>query len=71
MDACQTLFLCGTPAARENARLLLENLPQVRRVDARGERGALRILSRAPLAEDELIPLLLQSGISGFGFLPS
>ena len=71
MDCCQTLLLYGTPAARENARLLIENLPQVHRVDAAQEGAALRLLSAGPLTEEELIPLLGESGISGFGFLPS
>ena len=71
MEACRTLLLYGAPAARENARLLLENLPQVRRVDAIGAGVALRLFFSEPVSENEMIPLLAKSGISGFGFLPS
>ena len=36
MAYCQSLLLYGSADARDRARALLENLPQVRRVDVKG-----------------------------------
>ena len=57
---------CSTaPAdARDRARALLENLPQVRRVDAKG--GQLLLLLHSPITEREYLTLLEKSGVSGF-----
>ena len=46
------------------ARALLENLPQVRRVDVKG--GQLLLLLHSPIAESEYLTLLEKSGVSGF-----
>lgn len=62
----RTLTLFGPPAAREMAKLLLENQPQIRRIDASSDVGVLRLFLCAQLEENSLIPLLAQSGISGF-----
>ncbi|MDO5299036.1 MAG: hypothetical protein Q4F18_06370 [Clostridia bacterium] len=66
MNSCRTLLLYGTPASREMAKLLLENQPQVRRVDAAADLSELKLLLTSALTESELIPLLAGSGISGF-----
>lgn len=66
MGLCRTVALYGTPASREMAKLLLENQPQVRRVDASGDASELKLLLSQPMKEGELIPLLAKSGISGF-----
>lgn len=66
MNSYKTLLLYGTPASREMAKLLLENQPQVRRVDAAPDLSELKLLLNSPLSEGELIPLLAQSGICGF-----
>lgn len=62
----KTLVLYGSASSREMARLLLENLPQVRRVDADATMSELRLLLSGPLQETSLIPLLSGSGIDGF-----
>lgn len=64
MAYCQSLLLYGSADARDRARALLENLPQVRRVDAKG--GQLRLLLHTPIAESEYLTLLEKSGVSGF-----
>ena len=62
MAYCQSLLLYGSADAR--ARALLENLPQVRRVDAKG--GQLLLLLHSPITEREYLTLLEKSGVSGF-----
>ena len=64
MAYCQSLLLYGSADARDHARALLENLPQVRRVDVKG--GQLRLLLHTPIAESEYLTLLEKSGVSGF-----
>ena len=62
----RTLYLYGAPAARELAKLLLENLPQLRRIDACADLSEIKMLTASPIDEMSLIPLLAQSGLSGF-----
>ena len=69
MALCATITLYGAQPSRERARLLLENQPQVRRVDASAGLGRLRLFLRSPVSEDELVALLAPSGISGFDFV--
>ena len=64
MAYCQSLLLYGSADARDRARALLENLPQVRRVDAKG--GQLLLLLHSPITEREYLTLLEKSGVSGF-----
>ena len=64
MAYCQSLLLYGSADARDRARTLLENLPQVRRVDANG--GQLLLLLHSPITEREYLTLLEKSGVSGF-----
>lgn len=66
MAISTTINLFGTLAAREHAKLLLENQPQVRRIDASAGFRSLRLFLSAPIREDELLTLLMPSGISGF-----
>ena len=63
MAYCQSLLLYGSADARNRARALLENLPQVRRVDAKG--GQLLLLLHSPITEREYLTLLEKSGVSG------
>ena len=58
------LQLYGCAETCERARALLENLPQVRRVDAKG--GQLLLLLHSPITEREYLTLLEKSGVSGF-----
>ena len=60
MAYCQSLLLYGSA----DARALLENLPQVRRVDVKG--GQLLLLLHSPITEREYLTLLEKSGVSGF-----
>lgn len=66
MVSSKQLTLYGAPAGLERAQALLENLPQVRRVDAGATAGEIRLRLARPLPEGELIALLAQSGICGF-----
>ena len=66
MFALRTLYLYGAPASRELAKLLLENLPQIRRMDVSADLSEIKLLTASPIDESSLIPLLAQSGISGF-----
>lgn len=66
MSSIRTLVLYGPQSARESARILLENQPQIRRVDFASDQRALRLVTTSPLHEISLIPLLAASGISGF-----
>lgn len=61
-----TLLLYGPPAARELAKLTLENQPQIRRIDAAEDLSEIRLLCCTPIAERELVSWLFPSGISGF-----
>ncbi len=65
MDSA-TLMLYGPPAARELAKLTLENQPQIRRIDAAEDLSELKLLCSPPVAERELVAWLSDSGISGF-----
>lgn len=64
MAFCQSLQLYGTAASCEHARVLLENMPQIRRIDIRGSQ--LLLLLNAPVSESEYLALLAKSGVSGF-----
>lgn len=64
MAFCQSLQLYGTAASCEQARALLENMPQIRRIDIRGSQ--LLLLLNAPVPESEYLTLLAKSGVSGF-----
>lgn len=66
MALCRAIALYGTPASREMAKILLENQPQIRRVDASGDLGEIKLLLSQSVTEGELIELLAKSGISGF-----
>ncbi len=66
MARVYTLTLIGPLASRERAKLLLENQPKVRRVDAEAGLTRLRLFLSAPMREDELLPLLEGSGLNGF-----
>ena len=71
MTICRTITLYGTLSSREHAKILLENQPQVRRIDAAAGFGQLRLFLSAPIGNSELIDLLATSGISGFGIVKS
>ena len=60
------ITLYGSPASQKQAILLLENLPQIRRIDAVNASGALRLMTDSVIGEKSLIPLFAESGISGF-----
>lgn len=65
MAFCRTITLFGPASVRERARLLLENQPQIKRVDALAA-GQLRLFMSEPIREEALVCLLSGSGISGF-----
>ena len=55
------LQLYGCAETCERARALLENLPQIRRIDGKNTRLLL-------ISEGEFLSVLRKSGISGFSF---
>ena len=66
MAQMRMLALYGPLGSREQAKLLLENQPQVKRIDSSTGLTQLRLFLNDPLSEDELIMLLSSCGISGF-----
>ncbi len=66
MTFCLTLLLYGPADALETARGIVENMPQVRRVDCSADGMQMRLLLSERLGENSLIPLLAPSGVSGF-----
>lgn len=66
MTFCTTLTLYGPTSALERARGLLENLPEVKRLSCSADLSRMRLISSEFLHENSLIPLLAQSGVSGF-----
>ena len=66
MAFCTLLTLYGPSDAVRRARGLLENLPQVKRLNCTSDLSQMKLLSSEPIDENSLIPLLAQSGISGF-----
>lgn len=62
---CKTIILYGNQNACDKAQALLENLPEVKRAD-KISHNEIRLLLHDPLHEKSLIPLLADSGISGF-----
>ena len=66
MPLFQTIELYGSLESRIMAKTLLENLPHIRRIDTYSDQRILRLLADEPEKEKSLIPLLAQSGISGF-----
>ncbi|MGN0774480.1 MAG: hypothetical protein ACI4MP_11915 [Candidatus Ventricola sp.] len=60
------LTLYGQAAALEKAKGLLENLPQIKRLDCTADLSQIKLISSELLSENSLIPLLAQSGVSGF-----
>lgn len=66
MSFCVFLRLWGQTDALQKAKGLLENLPNVKQLDYTADLSQIRLLSDAPLFENDLIPLLSESGISGF-----
>lgn len=66
MTFCTLLSLYGPTAALERARGMLENLPQIKCLNCTADLSQMTLLSSEPLHENSLIPLLAQSGVSGF-----
>lgn len=66
MTWCKTIYLYGSPSSRKNAKLALENQPQIKRIDVSSNYARLRLLISSPLSEGDFITLLQASGISGF-----
>ena len=66
MGSVYTIVLYGTKSSRESARVLLENQPQIRRIDSLSDMRILRLITNTQIDEISLIPLLSASGISGF-----
>ena len=66
MTFCTLLTLYGQTDALERARGLLENLPHVKRLSCTADLSHMKLVSSGPLDESSLIPLLAESGISGF-----
>lgn len=66
MTFCTLLTLFGQTDALERAKGILENLPQVKRLSCAADLSHMKLVSSEPLDESSLIPLLAQSGISGF-----
>ena len=66
MTFCTLLTLYGQTDALEKAKGMLENLPQVKRLNCTSDLSHLKLMSSEPIDEISLIPLLAQSGISGF-----
>lgn len=66
MPCTRNIALYGTPAARELAKLTLEDQPEIRRIDASADLCELRLLLSPALTESALLALLSRSGISGF-----
>ncbi|MDY5348478.1 MAG: hypothetical protein SPG80_02895 [Candidatus Ventricola sp.] len=64
-----TLALYGACQARKQAQALLENRPEVRRLDACADASKVRLVLSEPLPEGTLLSLLSGSGISGFRVL--
>lgn len=71
MSCISTLVLYGTQSSREAARNLLENQPQIKRVDFESDQRALRLVTTVPINETNLIPLLADSGIYGIRLISS
>lgn len=66
MGSVYTIVLYGTKSSRESAKVLLENQPQIRRIDSLRDMRILRLITNSQIDEISLIPLLSASGISGF-----
>ena len=60
------LTLYGARPQRQSALALLENCPQIRRVDLLSDGRTLRLTMNGPMPEGELLALLRTSGVSGF-----
>lgn len=63
---CIRIVLYGSLQARSHACGILENLPQVKRVECSREKTEIRITTDDKLNENSLLPLLRRSGVSGF-----
>ena len=63
------LTLFGARPQRQSAQAMLENCPQIRRVDLLGDGRTLRLTMNSPMTEGELLSLLRESGVSGFRLL--
>jgi len=64
MLKCVSLILYGRFERKKTAQALLENLPQVKRIDS--NLPEVRILCSEELNENSLIPMLRSCGIDGF-----
>ena len=66
MTFCTLLTLYGPTAALERAKGMLENMPHVKCLGCSADLSQMKLISSEPIDESSLIPLLAQSGISGF-----
>ena len=66
MSFCKIIQLYGPRTSREHAKLVLENQPQIKRIDVSADVSQLRLLLSSPFSESDCISLLQKSGISGF-----
>ena len=66
MSYCVWLALYGQTEALQKAKGMLENLPKIRSMRCSADLSQMKLVSSEPLYENSLLPLLAQSGISGF-----
>lgn len=63
---CRLLIPYGCTVSRQTARNLLENRPDILRMDIIADNNAFRLFSSAPLSEFSLLSVLSDSGLDGF-----
>lgn len=64
----KNIQLFGASESCENARLLLENHPLIKRIDTASLPRTWTLIIHENISDMQLIPLLKESGINGFRF---
>lgn len=71
MQSIRRLMIFGTQSAREQAKILLENQPDIKRIDPSADLKEIRLFCPEGYTECELVALLARSGIDAFRLLPA
>ena len=65
MVSCKNMVLFGPPEARSNAKGVLENLPQVHRIDAQNSNTQLKLFLFSPISDMEILGIVAKTGLVG------
>ena len=68
MSIYKTVCLFGSQNARLQAKGVLENCPQIKRIDAQSNPFQMKLYLRQPISDLEILDLLKETALVGIAF---